>query len=304
MIEKQGPRARDADRNAVVEELQGAFIDGQIDADEREHRTALALAATHLVDLEPLLSDLQVSKEPDRASQLPEQSGSHPAGKALRKHWLKGLAAAGVAVAAVIALGSVTSGPIPTPSMPGVPVPGDAHAEEQQTVQWSEVSSDLPEQTRDATPDRVPGVGHWSVTQDKVRALLDHYRSELGTPYFGSIWLSPDRAEIARPLRGGLPRTESWTYDDAGFAPSSPQGKGRDMTLMDLRDLDLDKLFANINYALDELDAPETQILYVSVSLWMGEPQVAVYVTDPVDGSNVGYLHTTLAGTITADFVD
>lgn len=44
--------------------------------------------------------------------------------------------------------------------------------------------------------------------------------------------------------------------------------------------------------------------MYISISVWQGEPQVAIYVEDPLDAGTVGYLNTTMAGTITSEYLD
>lgn len=52
-------RARDADRSAVVEALSEAYADGQVSGEELEARTASALQAVHVADLQELVGDLR-----------------------------------------------------------------------------------------------------------------------------------------------------------------------------------------------------------------------------------------------------
>ena len=51
-------RASDADREATVERLRVAAIEGRLDADELEERLGAAYAARHLSELEPLTADV------------------------------------------------------------------------------------------------------------------------------------------------------------------------------------------------------------------------------------------------------
>ena len=51
-------RASDADRLAIVEQLQDAVVRGLLTPDEGSERMADAFAAVHLIDLDPLTEDL------------------------------------------------------------------------------------------------------------------------------------------------------------------------------------------------------------------------------------------------------
>lgn len=55
-------RASDADRNAYVEVLQQAYLDGRLTKDEYDERLAAALSATTYGDLAGLLDDLPVAR--------------------------------------------------------------------------------------------------------------------------------------------------------------------------------------------------------------------------------------------------
>lgn len=57
-------RASDADREAVVAELQDAAADGRIDLDELGTRLEVALSARTLVELAPLTADLVSAVQP------------------------------------------------------------------------------------------------------------------------------------------------------------------------------------------------------------------------------------------------
>jgi hypothetical protein len=55
-------RAKDADRDAVIEVLNGAFVEGQLDQMELQRRVDLALAAPTVGSLSVLTADLQLSQ--------------------------------------------------------------------------------------------------------------------------------------------------------------------------------------------------------------------------------------------------
>jgi len=56
-------RAKDSDREAVVDVLNGAFVDGQLDQDEHQRRVDVALAAPTVGSLSVLTADLQLSAD-------------------------------------------------------------------------------------------------------------------------------------------------------------------------------------------------------------------------------------------------
>lgn len=63
-------RVGDPERNACIERLRQAYVDGEIDADKFSDRSARALAARSAVQLRLLLWDL---KERERAPEPPKQ---------------------------------------------------------------------------------------------------------------------------------------------------------------------------------------------------------------------------------------
>lgn len=313
---KAGPRARDADRDQAVEALLEAYVDGQLDADERERRTALALSATHLVDLEPLTADLQV---PAKAA-VPSTAGTpqstpvrRPAPKTARSSerdgWPLG-AEVGLGVAVVsLLIGGVGTATNGFGVFGGADVTGNtgifggtddnryASLSGQPTTPWSEVADDLPAPTKHDRPVRVPDLTTWSVTRENVQALLRGYREQLGTPYFRRMLLYPEWASIDRPVSGDRPTLESWTFDQTGeFTLSEVNPDDGEMPLMDVGDLDVDGLFASIEDAFDKLDSDDPRLLYVTVDLTKGNPAVDIFVADKYDISISGYVTTTLSG--------
>jgi hypothetical protein len=66
--EESGPRGRmraaDADRDRVVEFLNGAYSEGRLTKDEYDERLGQALSARTYGDLDPLIMDLPAAHEP------------------------------------------------------------------------------------------------------------------------------------------------------------------------------------------------------------------------------------------------
>lgn len=309
---KPGPRARDTDRDEAVEELQSAYVDGQIDADERERRTDLALKATHLVDLEPLIRDLQVS--PRVPAPAPTDGTSEPVRKKPKKRTpakptnhrdglpLGAKIGMGVAVASMVVAGigvaASLGGAFDGDSEGGTDA-GQAELAHQPTVQWSNVKDQLPTKAKGDAGVDLPRLTTWSITRDNVRALLDGYREQLGTPYFRRLTLHPDWLTIDRPVAGAGPTVETWTYDESGSFTRGETARGDgDMTLMNVRDLDVDRLFDNIDGALKELESDDAELLHVTVDLKQGNPSVQIYATDKHDITVGGYWATTLSGKV------
>lgn len=77
---------------------------------------------------------------------------------------------------------------------------------------------------------------------------------------------------------------------------------GRDLPLMDLRDLDLERMRDNLEYALESLGVQDATFMYVNLAWWDGRPKVQVYVHDPFDSGAVGYLNATLSGKIFQEY--
>lgn len=78
----QSPRASNADRNVVAEQLRDAFADGRLDEDEFDVRIQAALSARTRNELEPLLADLvpaaTVGPIPAQRPMAPVAAGGGP----------------------------------------------------------------------------------------------------------------------------------------------------------------------------------------------------------------------------------
>lgn len=197
-------RARQSDRDAVVDALSAAYADGQIGADAHAVRVSSALAAGRVSDLVAVLGDLQVP--PDHpavrllAPQVPDRRSHGPRRRSGR--WLAVLVAAGVVVV-------------------GVPVGILALADDDE-----------------------PRVPEPMMTADAIETMVADIDTEFGTTEVVSVEMHRDFSYVMLPTDDGLPRHETWTYDPPGGFSDWPGGNlpEADPDLVDLSDLDAARL--------------------------------------------------------------
>lgn len=284
-------RAKDIDRDRTVRTLADGYADGQLDPDEYQRRTDAALVATYVDDLDALVADLQRPRQtaPRAPRTLPWRRIAVVAA---------GVLLVGGGIRGVQALGEHWP-PGPDSAVAGGGSQGDSTQENGSPwVSWSEVRGDLPgERVRPRVELSEPR--SWRLDADHIIATLEAYRSGVGTPYLREAQFHPEFANLNQPIAGTLARTRSWSVEaETGALLVGSVSTGvRDLPLMDLRDVDLEALRANIDHALSELHVQDAELLYVNLDWWQGRPQTTVYVTDPL-GGGTGYLHTTLSGRI------
>lgn len=285
-------RARDEDRNRVVSWLDEAFVDGQINQEDHDARTEAALSATRLGELDGLVADLQ------------PPSAAVPAARPVPR---KRTGAAVVAVVVALAIGGITwavvgsgdgeGGSSETPGRVDRGFFGGKNDSPQTT--WKAVKDALPSPTApDRTKLQLPAVGRWSLTEEKVKALVAGYQEQLGTPYFAQAQLYPEWASIDRPVAGTKPRMETWGY--RGTELSMGRSEDENEPLLDWRDVNLTRLFDNVDFALNKLNVPDALVLYISIYVFSDEPVINIYVQSSEDDDVIGYLNTTLGGKVLA----
>ena len=139
------------------------------------------------------------------------------------------------------------------------------------------------------------------MTAAQVRRFLDSHEAEFGTLDTFEAGFYPTRVGVQVPVRGSRARMERWSYDGAWTQDTEARRViGAEGTL-DLGQLDVDRLFANIRRAERTLDVPRGELSYVLVNTWTdGEPTVNIYVGNDFD--ETGYLKTTLGGDVVRAF--
>lgn len=274
-----GFRARDADRNRVVELIEAAFVDGQLGAEDRELRVTRALSAATRDELEGLTRDLRV--RPDRTgAAAPVPSLPRPANKGPRTGSRTGLAVAAVVVAAVAVLGAVPMAFLSAGS--------------------SEYSSGATVDASVAAP-AVEEVAPFRMTPADVRRFLRAHEQEFGTLDSFSTVLHPTRVSTQVPVRGSRPRAERWSYDGTWRQDSLASAVVRPGGIVDLGSIDVRRLFANIARARRTLDVQDGELTQVGVRTDVdGAPTLNIYIGNAFNES--GHLMTTMSGEVLRRF--
>lgn len=284
-------RARDVDRALTVEVLEAAYVDGQVDSEEREARVAAAMDARTLGDLDRLVADLQ-SDSPVR--QPPSDAGP----------WLW---RAGVAVAAVLLIvvgwRIVGGGPdddTGTASGSAAQPAAGAVETSEQGIVWSDVKKSLAPPSTSEERLQVAGIGRWDASMSDITNLIAAYRERNGD-YIAGASFYPSYGSIEQPLKGSLPGKRTWSFyadDPVLRSASATTVQARDMALLDLNDLDLDRLSANLDHALRNLNVEDAELSYISVDAQRGG--INIYIGNKY--SETAYLHTTTSGEVTDEF--
>ncbi|NPD03508.1 DUF1707 domain-containing protein [Nocardioides sp. zg-1308] len=282
-----GLRAKDADRDRFVELIEAAYVDGQLGTEDRELRVSRALAAETLGELETLTHDLQrpsdrragtvaagtVATGPVRAERRPRQPGACAAVLLV----LAVITAFTGGLAALILL-LVAWDPGPDPATP----------------------SGAAGPARPGTADEASGeTATFEMTAAHVRELVRSYETEFGTLDTYEVGLYPERAYTQVPVRGSRARSEDWSWEGAWHQDSDASAVGGLYEVLDLGELDVRRLFANIALAERTLDVPGGELTHVLVHRWTDEaPDVSIHVANEFEES--GFLRTTLSGDVVA----
>ncbi|MDT9593094.1 DUF1707 domain-containing protein [Nocardioides zeae] len=300
-------RARDAERAAVADALGEAYADGQLTAVEHGERTSAALAAVRLSDLRGLLGDLR-GEQVERARRLveppapaPRRTAPPPPSRADRDRVLVTRARIAIVATAVAVAGTFAV---------------VNHATGDSGVSWGDVDEVVTEQSAQVvgrddvsllaeSPDRsetqLDGAGRWALDEESVGRFVAAWSER--SPYFTELGLWDDWAQVTVPVAATLPRDEQWHYRGTGpatlFHASQP---ARNAPVMDLGDLDLKRLWDNVEHALADLDVEDAVLQRISVGLDVIDelPTVDIWVTNAYE--ETAWLETTLSGRIVEEW--
>ncbi|WP_235737895.1 DUF1707 SHOCT-like domain-containing protein [Nocardioides alcanivorans] len=310
-------RARDQDRNQVVETLQQAFVDGQIDADELSRRSSKALAAVHMVELERLIGDLQGA-----TALAPDLQGVGRAGDVLSAPAPKPPIKTLLAVTAVASLLAALVG------IPFVLADRDDHdvsaaapaqeldAEEQReqeglehaatmAITWSEVRDEV---SGRAYPDGaywpIKELGPFRVDAATLTTVFEEWEKAFRAPYVHSLRINPGYLRFERPLGRTRPRVEDWEFTKGKEGlrlADEADDAGRDLDLIDLHDFDVEAFVANIERGVEGLNVEDGSLSWadVLVDSSAGVPVVQIWITNSYD--ETGWMTTTLDGRIVSE---
>lgn len=297
-------RARDTDRNDVVEALEAAFVDGQLTSDEREARVSAALAAVELEDLRALVKDLQNAPEQFRPGVVSSVRAAATASPTRRYALIAG------SIVAILGIGQMVNMAVDRGSDPmhHSSVTADADAEAKAiadsasfVVMWSDVRNELTSgQPANQREGQVPTLEPWEVSAERVKGLFEVIHNQFDAPYLTELGLRPEYFSFTRPLKGTQPRTEDWSYSKVGGVRASEPDveSGRDLALFDTRDVDVDALFRNLDTALTTLDVEDAKLSWIDIKYDSSDevPVINIWVTNRFEEN--AWLETTLDGRI------
>ncbi len=267
-------RARDIDRAQTCGLLDAGYAEGQLDPTEYESRTAAAMKAKTLGELDALVSDLQI---PEHLVETARASAPPP-----RRRVPGRVVAAGV-VAAVAVVGTVVfttrghdtapetvvaADPVPAPVAPGEPQPIVIEP-------IDPVSAD--------------GV------RDFVRQLGVKFNGDLRVD---QVTFYPTYVFFTRMLQDQPHREQDWSYR-SGFSPTrEPESRSLDTTTVDLADLDVDRLADVLATGANRVGVPTGWVehIFVRADSSTGEGLVSVLFEDK--DKRRGMMDTRLDGTV------
>jgi DUF1707 SHOCT-like domain len=275
-------RAKNSDRDACVEVIEAAYVDGQLSDADREIRVGNALAASTLGELDQLTRDLQTPHPPlPRAvvvqpSQAPAPQTVPVQWTELRPTYVRRPSAMspklGLAVLAMVVLS----------------IGATVFTSFVRSVSESDFGNPVGiEQVDDP----------YDLSSTGVDAFLDLYEAKFGNTRVVRAVFYGEYVVLDVPTADGKNRSEGWLYQNgrwtktADARTNSAGGK-----VIDLRQVNLARLERNIAQAKVSLNVenPETVYLIVDHAPYDAGPTVRIYVSNQFSES--GYLATDFTG--------
>ncbi|BCN86108.1 hypothetical protein RE0356_47490 [Prescottella equi] len=275
-------RARDIDRAQTCGLLDAGYSEGQLTTSEYDTRTAAAMKAKTLGELDALVSDLQIPAHLSEAV-VREAPGSR------RKRRGPVIAAAVVAVAVVIGLVAVvTRGDDASPRTDPV---REVVADERPAA--APAPAPIP-----GEPDAIVIEPVDTTTAEGIEEFLQQFQIKFGDQIVDELYLKQRYATFTRMLPEQPHRVQRWDYY-RGFNPSgSPSSRPSDASV-DLAGLRIEGLRNLIRDAPSTLGLPGGRVdnIIVRPNPITDEPEILVYVEDP--GLFSGHLYATFDGVVT-----
>ncbi|MFI6430263.1 DUF1707 domain-containing protein [Rhodococcus oryzae] len=279
MASRNTTRARDIDRSNTCTLLDAGYGEGQLDFDEHKSRTAAAMSARTLRELESLVTDLQLPT----ALTDPLTGADRPA-PPRRRALLAGVA---VVVAAAVALIVINQdGPDPAPATAAPPVAPLAPIPP---------APPAPDKYADVAPRVVPRID--TLTATGIEDFIRIYRDKFGDTLVYDVYFRADYTNLTRMAPGQPDRVQDYTFR-GGFAPDSVSSDTGDEPPFDLASVDLDALAGHLLGAPESVQVPGGTIGYIGMQVHGGEPTVSIYVNNEVTGAS-GSLELSPKGEVT-----
>jgi hypothetical protein len=266
-------RAKDSDREAVIEALAGAFVEGQLDPVEHQRRVDVALAAPTVGSLSMLTVDLQLSQQT-----------------------LYDLSARGI----------VTLVPVTTPE-PKMKLVWDKRRLAILAIVLLGLGGCLGITTAISQQDSDSrfGAGPPIMRAQPVASVINKpyldrfvraYEAKFHNTLVVSVVTDAQGLRVVVPAVGSATRSSVYSYDGVRFAKES--GTSPSTQAVDLADLDTARTSAVVNRAADELGVQDPRQVDVLIGQTAHGPGVRVTVHQ--SGGGTSTMTTDLRGRVTS----
>ncbi|MDI9902693.1 DUF1707 domain-containing protein [Rhodococcus sp. IEGM 1409] len=254
-------RARDLDRVETCSLLDAAYAEGQLSADDYFERTERAKAAKTLLDLAPLVNDLQVPNIPTFTAprtSVPRKF-LYVGGAALvivgaiaAVAWSRAPLTPSADITARYATSSVITAPVTTGS-----------------VTTNPVAEPIVEPILITPAD--------TLTPEGIGEFLNRYRDEFGDMVVDNASFHNDHSSIRRSVPGAPALTQTIDFRGGFEIDSTPTPRQSGQPTFDLGSIQIDKLapfMANIG---GYVDVPDAAISHLVIDANYGVPEIAIY---------------------------
>ncbi|MFC7448501.1 DUF1707 SHOCT-like domain-containing protein [Rhodococcus daqingensis] len=279
MTSRRTTRARDIDRSNTCTLLDAGYGEGQLDFEEHKSRTAAAMSARTLGELESLVTDLQLPAA--LTDTLPEPEPASPRRLPLKA----GIAAAAVAVAAVALVQLNRDGPDPAPAAAAPLVPAPAAP-----------APAPPDAYSDVAPVVITPID--TLTAGGIEQFRDKFRKKFGDTLVYDVNFFDDYVSITRMMPGQPDREQDYSFR-GGFQADTATSHSGDEPPFDLASVDLNALAGHLLGAAESLHVPGGTISHIRMEVEDGDPQVTVFVGNDATGAS-GHMYLRPNGEIAA----
>lgn len=273
-------RARDIDRAQTCGLLDAGYGEGQLDPSEYESRTAAAMKAKTLGELEALVSDLQIPEHLVEATRV-KAPGPMP------RRPIPGRVVAAVVAAALAVVGTLV---FATRGDDAAPETTDVAAAQQ-------APAPAPIPPGEPQPIVIEPID--PLTTDGVREFMRQLEAKFeGDLRVDEVIFYSTYVLVTRMLEDQPHREQDWSFR-AGFATSGdPEARPLDTATVDLADLDVARLGDVITTGPDLVGMPTGRVdhIFVRPDPVTDEPLVTVLFNDNEDRS--GMVDTRLDGSV------
>ncbi|MFD4182925.1 DUF1707 domain-containing protein [Rhodococcus sp. NPDC058514] len=264
MTSRNTTRARDIDRSNACTLLDAGYGEGQLAFEEHKSRTAAAMSARTLGELESLVTDLQLPTALTDTLAAPARPARSP------RPALIVCGAAVAVVTGVVAPAVAQLGQVPNPAAP------DKYA--------------------DVAPTVIAPID--TVTAGGIEQFVKKYRDKFGDTLVYDATFYGDYVGLARVVPDAPGREQPYAFR-GGFDAGEVTNHSGDEPPFDLAGVDVGALAGHLLGAADSLRVPGGEISHISMEVGRYGPQVSVYVNNEATGAS-GHMYLRPNGEVAA----